>query len=94
MNNDTIAALATPPGRGGVGVVRISGPAVKAIADAVLGDCPIPRQAVLKRFLDADANSIDSGLALFFPGPNSFTGEDVLELQGHGGYGYVVGASI
>lgn len=85
MNNDTIAALATPPGRGGVGVVRISGPAVKTIAEAVLGDCPIPRQAVLKRFLDADANSIDSGLALFFPGPNSFTGEDVLELQGHGG---------
>ena len=85
MNNDTIAALATPPGRGGVGVVRISGPAVKTIAESVLGSCPEPRQAVLKRFLDADANSIDSGLALFFPGPNSFTGEDVLELQGHGG---------
>jgi len=85
MNNDTIAALATPPGRGGVGVVRVSGSAVKKIAEAVLGDCPEPRQAVLKKFLDSDGNSIDSGLALYFPSPNSFTGEDVLELQGHGG---------
>ena len=85
MNNDTIAALATPPGRGGVGVVRVSGSAVVAIAEAVLGSCPEPRKAVLKKFLDSDADSIDSGLALYFPGPNSFTGEDVLELQGHGG---------
>jgi len=85
MNTETIAALATPPGRGGVGVIRLSGPAVKSIANAVLGECPTPRQAVLRRFLDSEANSIDSGLALFFPGPNSFTGEDVLELQGHGG---------
>ena len=85
MTNDTIAALATPPGRGGVGVVRVSGPAASSIAEAVLGSCPTPRQAVLKKFLDANANCIDSGLALFFPGPHSFTGEDVLELQGHGG---------
>jgi len=85
MNDDTIAALATPPGRGGVGVIRISGKYVQAIAESVLGNCPPPRQAVLKQFLDAQGNSIDSGLALFFPGPNSFTGEDVLELQGHGG---------
>jgi len=85
MTNDTIAALATPPGRGGVGVVRVSGSAVTSIAESILGSCPAPRQAVLKKFLDHDANSIDSGLALFFPGPNSFTGEDVLELQGHGG---------
>jgi len=85
MINDTIAALATPPGRGGVGVVRVSGSQVKKIAKAVLGDCPAPRQAVLRKFLDTDKNSIDSGLALFFPEPNSFTGEDVLELQGHGG---------
>jgi len=85
MNNDTIAALATPPGRGGVGVVRVSGDRVQAIAEAILGSCPAPRKAVLKQFRDADGNSIDSGLTLFFPGPNSFTGEDVLELQGHGG---------
>jgi len=85
MTNDTIAALATPPGRGGVGVVRVSGSAVKKIAESVLGVCPEPRKAALKKFLDSDASTIDSGLALFFPGPNSFTGEDVLELQGHGG---------
>jgi len=85
MNNDTIAALATPPGRGGVGVVRVSGPLVKKIAESVLGFCPKPRLAVLKKFLDAENQSIDSGLALYFPTPHSFTGEDVLELQGHGG---------
>jgi len=85
MNNDTIAALATPPGRGGVGVIRISGAGTRTIAEHVLGTCPAPRQAALKHFRDAQGNSIDSGLALFFPGPNSFTGEDVLELQGHGG---------
>ena len=85
MTNETIAALATPPGRGGVGVVRVSGEKVQAIAVAILGACPPPRQAILKQFRDADGNSIDSGLALYFPGPHSFTGEDVLELQGHGG---------
>jgi len=85
MTNDTISALATPPGRGGVGVVRVSGSAARSIAEAILGECPAPRQAVLKKFRDSNTNSIDSGLALFFQGPNSFTGEDVLELQGHGG---------
>jgi tRNA modification GTPase len=82
---DTIAAVATAPGRGGIGVVRVSGPAAGAIAEAVLGDCPPPRLAVHRTFRDADGQLIDDGLALYFPSPHSFTGEDVLELQGHGG---------
>jgi tRNA modification GTPase len=83
--SDTIAAIATPPGRGGIGVVRISGPAARAIAQAVLGQVPAPRRAQHRPFRGADGRAIDSGLALFFPAPHSFTGEDVLELQGHGG---------
>jgi len=82
---DTIAAVATAPGRGGIGVVRVSGPAAAAIAEAVLGDCPPPRRAVHRAFRDADGQLIDDGLALYFPAPHSFTGEDVLELHGHGG---------
>jgi tRNA modification GTPase len=82
---DTIVAAATPPGRGGIGIVRISGPAVRAIAAAMLGIAPAPRHATLADFLDAAGEPIDAGLALFFPAPHSFTGEDVLELHGHGG---------
>jgi tRNA modification GTPase len=85
MSSDTIAACATPPGRGGVGIVRISGSAVKTIAQEVLGQVPTARLAVHRPFLDDEGKAIDDGLALYFPGPNSFTGEDVLELQGHGG---------
>jgi tRNA modification GTPase len=82
---DTIAAPATPPGRGGVGIVRVSGPQVAAIAGSLLGRLPRPRHATLAAFLDAAGEPIDAGLALYFPGPASFTGEDVLELHGHGG---------
>ncbi len=85
MSNETIAALATPPGRGGIGIVRVSGPKVTNISKALLGDLPPARKAVLRRFRDSQQNSIDEGVALYFPAPNSFTGEDVLELQGHGG---------
>lgn len=82
---DTIVAAATPPGRGGVGIVRISGPKVPEFAAIVLGDLPQPRRATFSRFLDANQEPIDAGLALFFPAPGSYTGEHVLELQGHGG---------
>ncbi|WP_372716437.1 tRNA uridine-5-carboxymethylaminomethyl(34) synthesis GTPase MnmE [Immundisolibacter sp.] len=82
---DTIAAIATPPGRGGVGMVRISGPAAAAICQALTGSLPPPRQAQLASFHDADAQAIDRGLCLYFPAPRSFTGEDVVELHGHGG---------
>ena len=85
VRHDTIAALATAAGRGGVGVVRVSGPAVRSIAEAVLGRVPQPRRAELHRFADEAGAVIDVGLALYFPGPRSYTGEDVLELQGHGG---------
>ncbi|QPK62773.1 tRNA uridine-5-carboxymethylaminomethyl(34) synthesis GTPase MnmE [Methylomonas sp. LL1] len=84
-NGDTIAAIATPPGNGGVGVIRISGPVVLEIARQIGQKTPKPRYAQLCRFRDADGSAIDSGLMLYFPGPASFTGEDVLELQGHGG---------
>jgi tRNA modification GTPase len=83
--SDTIAAIATAPGRGGIGVVRVSGRGCRSIAEALLGRVPAPRVAELHRFLDAAGESIDEGIALYFPGPASFTGEDVLELQGHGG---------
>ncbi len=82
---DTIAAIATPPGRGGIGVIRVSGPLGAAIAEAVCGALPTPRQAVLRRFRAGDGEVIDEGIVLYFPAPHSFTGEDVLELQGHGG---------
>jgi tRNA modification GTPase len=82
---DTIVAPATPPGRGGIGIVRVSGPATRAIAIAMLGSVPAPRHATVAIFSDAGGGAIDAGLALFFPAPHSFTGEDVLELHGHGG---------
>ena len=82
---DTIAALATPPGRGGVGIVRISGPAACAIANNMLGHCPKPRHAEYLGFRDQHGVDIDQGIVLYFPAPHSFTGEDVLELQAHGG---------
>lgn len=84
-DQDTIAALATPPGRGGVGVVRISGRLAHSLALAFLGYEPRPRHAHYGPFLDDEGSVIDEGIALYFPSPHSFTGEDVLELQGHGG---------
>jgi tRNA modification GTPase len=84
--SDTIVAPATAPGRGGIGVVRLSGPGVPAIAAALLGGrLPEPRRATLATFRDGAGEAIDSGLALYFPGPHSYTGEAVLELHGHGG---------
>ena len=82
---DTIAAIATPPGRGGIGIVRVSGPAVPNIANALLGRLPVPRRARFATFTDTAGAPLDTGLVLFFPAPHSFTGEDVLELHGHGG---------
>jgi tRNA modification GTPase len=82
---DTIVAAATPPGRGGVAVVRISGPLVPEISRQLLGSLPAPRHATFGNWRDADGVIIDIGLALHFPAPHSFTGEHVLELQGHGG---------
>lgn len=81
---ETIVAVATPNGRGGIGVVRVSGGAAIAIAKAICRIEPRPRQARLAEFHDADGTEIDRGLALFFPAPHSFTGEDVLELHAHG----------
>jgi len=82
---DTIAAIATAPGKGGIGIVRISGDQAEAIAKQMLGKLPPPRIATRATFLAQDVVSIDSGVAIYFPAPNSFTGESVLELQGHGG---------
>ncbi|MEW7979003.1 MAG: tRNA uridine-5-carboxymethylaminomethyl(34) synthesis GTPase MnmE [gamma proteobacterium symbiont of Phacoides pectinatus] len=82
---ETIAAIATPPGVGGVGIVRVSGERAAAIAEALIGALPEPRHARLSRFSDTAGRVIDEGIALYFPSPHSFTGEDVLELQGHGG---------
>lgn len=84
-NNDTIAAIATASGVGGVGVIRVSGARVKDIAVQVLGELPPKRRATSKTFLNKSGDIVDSGLAIFFQGPYSYTGEDVLELQGHGG---------
>lgn len=83
--HDTIVAAATPPGSGGIAVVRISGPDVAQIAQRMLGRLPPSRMATLGKFRDATGNTIDTGIALYFEAPNSFTGEHVLELQGHGG---------
>lgn len=89
MKHDTIVARATPEGRGGVAVIRVSGPKVRSIAEAILKQLPKPRYATFSSFFDPSDDVIDEGLALFFEGPHSFTGEDVLELHGHGGL-YVV----
>jgi len=85
LTADTIAAITTPPGRGGIGIVRVSGSAVPEITSALCGKPVRPRYAELRSFRTADKRIIDQGIALFFPAPNSFTGEPVLELQGHGG---------
>ena len=82
---DTIAAVSTPPGRGGIGIVRVSGPRAAQVARDVVGRLPEPRAATAARFLAGDGETLDSGIALWFPGPRSCTGEDTLELQGHGG---------
>ena len=85
-NRTTIAAIATPPGRGGVGVIRLSGPKSYEIAQALTQkDLPKARFAGFRQFYDASGEVMDEGLAICFPNPNSFTGEDVVELQGHGG---------
>lgn len=85
-NRTTIAAIATPPGRGGVGVIRLSGPKSYEIAHALTQkDLPKARFAGFRQFYDASGEVMDEGLAICFPNPNSFTGEDVVELQGHGG---------
>ncbi len=83
--NDTIVSNATPPGVGGIGIVRLSGDAASRIAKQMLGELPPPRRATVKSFCDARGQKIDHGLALYFPAPHSFTGEDVVELHGHGG---------
>ena len=85
VSTDTIVAVATAPGSGGVGIVRLSGPAAPAIARAICGGRALrPRQARHARFLDAAGDAIDDGIALLFAAPASYTGEDVVELQGHG----------
>ena len=82
---DTIVAQATPPGRGGIGVVRLSGNKVQDICQAITGSLPVPRFAAISDFRDGDRSVIDRGLVIYFPKPASFTGEHVLELHGHGG---------
>ena len=84
-NADTIAAIATAPGRGGIGVVRVSGAQVPSVALALIGKLPPLRLATLANFIDIDGSVIDQGIVLYFAAPHSFTGEAVLELQGHGG---------
>ncbi|HYN53779.1 MAG TPA: tRNA uridine-5-carboxymethylaminomethyl(34) synthesis GTPase MnmE [Methylotenera sp.] len=84
-SQDTIAAIATASGAGGIGIVRVSGAAAAHIAAAILGDCPAPRHASYLDFKQADGELIDRGIAIYYPNPHSYTGEDVLELQAHGG---------
>jgi tRNA modification GTPase len=84
-NSGLIVAIATPAGRGGIGVVRISGGDLAAVAQGLIGRLPQPRYATYTHFLDANGEPVDQGIALYFPAPHSFTGEHVLELQGHGG---------
>lgn len=83
--NDTIAAIATPPGKGGVGIVRISGPKALSIAEAIVKKTLEPRRATFASFKDEKNEALDEGVVLFFKAPHSFTGEDIVELQGHGG---------
>ncbi|HTP94962.1 MAG TPA: tRNA uridine-5-carboxymethylaminomethyl(34) synthesis GTPase MnmE, partial [Burkholderiales bacterium] len=82
---DTIAAIATAPGRAGIGIVRLSGPDLQPLMRALLGASLPPRQALLRNFLDASGRALDRGIAIYYPAPRSYTGEDVLELHGHGG---------
>ncbi len=83
--NETIAAIATPPGKGGVGIIRVSGAKAATVAEKIFGYCPKPRLAVYGDFLDAEKKIIDQGLILYFKAPHSFTGEDIVEFQAHGG---------
>lgn len=85
ITQDTIAAIATPPGNGGVGIIRISGPSAFEIAQKITQKTPVSRQALFTSFRDEDNSIIDSGILLYFPNPASYTGEDTIELQGHGG---------
>jgi tRNA modification GTPase len=85
QGRDTIAAVATARGRSGIAVLRVSGTGVRDIARRLLGGVPPPRRALLREFRDLHGKPVDRGIALFFPAPASYTGEDVLELQGHGG---------
>jgi len=85
LNADTIAALASAPGQAGIGVIRVSGPRVQTLMKGVVGRVLTPRMACLTKFRDASGSMIDEGIALYFPSPRSYTGEDILELQGHGG---------
>ncbi|HEY9030967.1 MAG TPA: tRNA uridine-5-carboxymethylaminomethyl(34) synthesis GTPase MnmE [Kangiella sp.] len=84
-SQDTIAAIATPPGRGGVGIIRVSGKNATKIAEKILGRSIKVREATYLPFLDNSGHTLDQGIGILFKAPNSFTGEDVLELQGHGG---------
>ena len=83
--DDTIVAAATPPGAGGVAIVRLSGPHAETIAHKILGRLPPPRIASYNTFRDQNGETIDAGIALYFPAPSSFTGDSVVELHGHGG---------
>ena len=85
FHQDTIVAQATAIGKGGVGIIRVSGTQARVVAQAIIGHCPAPRYAHYGDFKGSDGTVLDQGIALFFPNPHSFTGEDVLELQGHGG---------
>ncbi|MFZ2542323.1 MAG: tRNA uridine-5-carboxymethylaminomethyl(34) synthesis GTPase MnmE [Gallionella sp.] len=84
-NVDTIAAIASAQGRGGVGVIRVSGRNIEALTRGILGKLPTARRASYSNFLDANGDILDQGIALYFPAPHSYTGEHVIELQGHGG---------
>src|SRR5512140_3698488 len=84
-HDDPIAAIATAPGRGAVGIVRVSGPSLAALIQAICGRALKPREATYLAFRAGDGSTIDQGLAIHFPAPHSYTGEDVLELQAHGG---------
>ena len=86
LETDTIAAVATARGNGPVGMIRLSGPEASAIASRVINTALTPRFAHYTSFTAASGDILDKGIALYFPGPNSFTGEDVVELQGHGGH--------
>ncbi len=85
QNNDTIAAISTASGAGGIGIVRVSGELSQLIAEHILGRCPAPRYAAYLPFYDINQSLIDNGIAIYYPNPHSYTGEDVLELQAHGG---------
>lgn len=85
INTDTIVAIATASGRGGIGIIRLSGAQALAIATKVVGELPKPSRVSVRKFCDSDNNVLDEGVVLVYPKPNSFTGEDVVELQGHGG---------